>query len=133
MMRFMLDTNIISDMIRNPAGKAASAVQRVGDAAVCTSIVVASELRYGCVRKGSAKLLKKVEELLAEIPVLPLDMPMDTEYGAIRAELEGRGQTIGQNDLFIAAHACALGTTLVTANTGEFNRIKGLKVENWLV
>ncbi len=131
-MRFMLDTNIISDMIRNPAGKAASAMVREGDAAVCTSIVVASELRYGCARKGSAKLLKKLEELLAEIPVLPLDVPVDSEYGALRAELEARGQIIGQNDLFIAAHACALGTTLVTANTGEFNRIKGLKVENWL-
>jgi tRNA(fMet)-specific endonuclease VapC len=132
-MQFMLDTNIISDVIRNPAGRAASAILRVGDAAVCTSIVVASELRYGCARKGSAKLLKKVEELLAEIPVLPLDVPVDARYGAIRAELQRIGQTIGQNDLFIAAHAYALGTTLVTANTGEFNRIKGLKVENWLV
>ncbi|MER9301023.1 type II toxin-antitoxin system VapC family toxin [Mesorhizobium sp. M0621] len=131
-MRFMLDTNIISDMIRNPAGKAASAMARAGDAAVCTSIVVAAELRYGCARKGSAKLLRKVEELLAEIPVLPLDVPVDAEYGALRAELEGAGQTIGHNDLFIAAHACALGTTLVTANTGEFNRIKDLKIENWL-
>ena len=132
-MRFMLDTNIISDLIRNPAGKAASAVLREGDAAVCTSIVVASELRYGSARKRSAKLLKKVEELLAEIPILPLDVPVDAEYGAFRAELESMGQTIGHNDLFIAAHACALGTTLVTANTGEFTRIKGLKVENWLV
>lgn len=131
-MRFMLDTNIISDMIRNPAGKAARAMSREGDDAVCTSIVVASELRYGCAKKGSAKLLKKVEDLLAEIPVLPLDVPVDAEYGGLRAELEAAGHTIGHNDLFIAAHACALGTTLVTANTGEFNRIKGLKVENWL-
>ena len=131
-MRFMLDTNIISDMIRNPAGKAASAMVREGDAAVCTSIVVASELRYGCARKGSAKLLKKVEDLLAEIPVLPLDVPVDVEYGALRAELEAVGQPIGHNDLFIAAHACVLGTTLVTANIGEFTRIRKLKVENWL-
>ncbi|AZV21220.1 MULTISPECIES: type II toxin-antitoxin system VapC family toxin [unclassified Mesorhizobium] len=131
-MRFMLDTNIISDMIRNPAGKAARAMSREGDDAVCTSIVVASELRYGCAKKGSAKLFKKVEDLLAEIPVLPLDVPVDAEYGGLRAELEAAGQTIGHNDLFIAAHACALGTTLVTANTGEFNRIRGLKVENWL-
>ncbi|MGX8013091.1 PIN domain-containing protein [Mesorhizobium sp. ORM8.1] len=131
-MRFMLDTNIISDVIRNPAGKAAGAVAREGDGAVCTSIVVASELRYGCARKGSAKLLAKVEELLAEIPVLPLDVPVDAEYGALRADLEARGQTIGHNDLFIAAHARTLGTTLVTANVGEFSRIKGLKVENWL-
>ena len=131
-MRFMLDTNIISDMIRNPAGKAASAMVREGDAAVCTSIVVASELRYGCARKGSAKLLKKVEDLLAEIPVLPLDVPVDAEYGALRAELESVGQPIGHNDLFIAAHACVLGTILVTANMGEFTRIRKLKVENWL-
>lgn len=131
-MRFMLDTNIISDMIRNPTGKAVSATLREGEDAVCTSIVVASELRYGCVKKGSSKLLKKVEELLAEIPVLPLDAPVDVQYGALRAELEGIGQTIGHNDLFIAAHARTLGATLVTANTGEFSRIKGLKVENWL-
>jgi tRNA(fMet)-specific endonuclease VapC len=131
-MRFMLDTNIISDMIQNPAGKAAAAAAREGDAAVCTSIVVASELRYGCAKKGSAKLLRKVEELLAEIPVLPLDVPVDAEYGALRAELEGMGQTIGHNDLFIAAHACASGTTLVTANMAEFTRIRKLKVENWL-
>ncbi|MBE1708971.1 MULTISPECIES: type II toxin-antitoxin system VapC family toxin [Mesorhizobium] len=131
-MRFMLDTNIISDMIRNPAGKAAGAMVREGDAAVCTSIVVASELRYGCARKGSTKLLKKVEDLLAEIPVLPLDVPVDAEYGALRAELEAVGQPIGHNDLFIAAHACVLGTTLVTANIGEFTRIRKLKVENWL-
>lgn len=131
-MRFMLDTNIISDMIRNPAGKAANAMVREGDAAVCTSIVVASELRYGCARKGSTKLLKKVEDLLAEIPVLPLDVPVDAEYGALRAELEAVGQPIGHNDLFIAAHACVLGTTLVTANIGEFTRIRKLKVENWL-
>lgn len=132
-MRFMLDTNIISDMIRNPTGKAVNAMLREGEDAVCTSIVVASELRYGCARKGSAKLSKKVEELLAEIPVLPLDVPADAQYGAIRAELERMGQTIGQNDLFIAAHACTLDTTLVTANTGEFSRIKGLRIENWLV
>ncbi|MCA0016532.1 type II toxin-antitoxin system VapC family toxin [Mesorhizobium sp. B292B1B] len=131
-MRFMLDTNIISDMIRNPAGKAANAVEREGDDAICTSIVVASELRYGCARKGSAKLLKKVEQLLAEIPVLPLDVPADAEYGALRAELEAAGQPIGHNDLFIAAHACAMGITLVTANTGEFIRIRNLKIENWL-
>ncbi|TPM03360.1 type II toxin-antitoxin system VapC family toxin [Mesorhizobium sp. B2-2-4] len=131
-MRFMLDTNIISDMIRNPAGKAANAVEREGDHAICTSIVVASELRYGCARKGSTKLLKKVEQLLAEIPVLPLDVPADAEYVALRAELEAAGQPIGHNDLFIAAHACAMGITLVTANTGEFMRIRNLKIENWL-
>jgi len=84
------------------------------------------------VRGGSAKLLERVEDLLAEIPVLPLDVPVNAEYGALRAELESVGQSIGHNDLFIAAHDCVLGTTLVTANIGEFTRMGKLKVENWL-
>ena len=129
----MLDTNIISDMIRNPSGTVVRRLRDVGEDAVCTSIIVAAELRYGCAKKGSSQLLKKVEDLLAEIAVLPLDIPADTGYGALRAELESLGQSIGANDLLISAHACALGATLVTANLGEFSRVKGLKVENWLV
>ncbi|TPK34858.1 type II toxin-antitoxin system VapC family toxin [Mesorhizobium sp. B2-1-4] len=111
MMRFMLDTNIISDMIRNPAGKAANAVEREGDDAICTSIVVASELRYGCARKGSTKLLKKVEQLMAEIPVLPLDVPADAEYGALRAELEAAGQPI-DHTTFLLLRTPALWASL---------------------
>ncbi|MHB1657929.1 MAG: PIN domain-containing protein [Acidithiobacillus sp.] len=95
-------------------------------------MVVAAELRYGCAKKGSAKLLAKVEGVLETIPVLPLDVPVDAEYGGIRAELEAAGQTIGLNDLLIGAHAYALGMTLVTDNIREFNRIRGLSVENWL-
>ncbi|MEM5402039.1 PIN domain-containing protein [Paraburkholderia unamae] len=94
--------------------------------------VVAAELHYGCAKKGSAKLLTKVESVLATIPVLPLEVPADTEYGRIRAELESAGQKIGANDLLIGAHACALGLTLVTNNTREFSRISGLTIENWL-
>jgi tRNA(fMet)-specific endonuclease VapC len=70
--------------------------------------------------------------VLETIPVLPLDTPADAEYGGIRAELEAAGQIIGANDLLIAAHAQALGLTLVTDNTREFDRVRGLKVENWL-
>ncbi|WP_371349321.1 type II toxin-antitoxin system VapC family toxin [Ancylobacter sp. IITR112] len=132
MTRYLLDTNIISDMVRNPAGKAVRQLQKVGDGNICTSIIVACELRYGCAKKGSAKLLGKIEELLATIPVLPLEVPADGEYGGICAELEAAGQSIGHNDLLIAAHAYTLGTILVTANVGEFSRIRGLKVENWL-
>lgn len=132
MTRYLLDTNIISDMVRNPAGQAVRRLQKVGDGNICTSIIVACELRYGCAKKGSAKLLGKVEALLATIPVLPLEVPADGEYGGIRAELEAAGQSIGHNDLLIAAHAYTLGTILVTANVGEFSRIRGLKVENWL-
>ena len=129
---YLLDTNIISDLIRNPDGHAARRIEQVGPKVIFTSIIVASELRYGCTNKGSPKLLTKVEGILETIPVLPLDIPADAEYGGIRADLEAAGQPIGMNDLLIAAHAYALGLTLVTDNKGEFSRIPGLKVENWL-
>jgi tRNA(fMet)-specific endonuclease VapC len=128
----MLDTNIISDLIKNPQGKAAKRIAKVGEDTICTSIIVAAELRYGCAKSGSERLLKAVEDLLGEIAVLPLDVPADTEYAGIRAELEAAGKPIGSNDLLIAAHAYATGATIVTANTAEFKRIRGLKVENWL-
>ncbi|WP_323374682.1 type II toxin-antitoxin system VapC family toxin [Skermanella rosea] len=129
---YMLDTNIVSDLIRNPAGKAAHRIMSVGDKALCTSIVVAGELRYGCARKSSPKLTRKVDEILSVIPVLPFDVPADADYGRIRCELEQAGLSIGGNDLLIAAHAMVLGLTLVTANTREFSRVSGLRVENWL-
>lgn len=132
MTAYMLDTNVVSDMIRNPGGRAAKRLARVGEAGVCVSIIVAAELRYGCAKKGSPRLLEKVEAFLYQVPVLPLEVPADTEYGGIRAELEAAGAPIGGNDLLIAAHAYALGATLVTANTGEFRRIRGLSVENWV-
>jgi tRNA(fMet)-specific endonuclease VapC len=129
---YMLDTNIISDLIRNPKGKAAKRIARAGEDNICTSIIVAAELRYGCAKSGSSRLLEAVEDLLGEINILPFDVPADAEYGGIRAELEAAGKPIGSNDLLIAAHAYASGATIVTANAGEFNRIRGLKVENWL-
>ena len=129
---YLLDTNIISDIIRNPTGSAARRIEQTDPKDICTSIVVAAELRYGCAKKGSAKLLAKVEAMLETIPVLPLDVPADSEYGGIRSELEAEGQTIGLNDLLIGAHAHALGLTLVTDNMRELNRIRGLSLENWL-
>jgi tRNA(fMet)-specific endonuclease VapC len=130
--RYMLDTNIVSDLIRNPQGRAAKRIAKLGEDNICTSIIVAAELRYVCAKSGSKRLLKAVEELLGEINVLPFEVPADTEYGGIRAELEAAGKPIGGNDLLIAAHAYATGATIVTANTGEFKRIRGLNVENWL-
>jgi tRNA(fMet)-specific endonuclease VapC len=128
----MLDTNIISDLIRNPQGKAAARIAKVGEDSICTSIVVAAELRYGCAKSGSKRLLQAVEELLGEIEVLPFDVPADAQYGAIRAGLEAIGKPIGGNDLLIAAHAYAIQATVVTANASEFKRVRGLKAENWL-
>jgi len=72
------------------------------------------------------------EAILESVQVLALDVPADAEYGRIRAEMEAAGKPIGPNDLLIAAHAYALGAVLVTANIGEFARVCGLHVENWL-
>lgn len=128
----MLDTNIVSDLLRNPEGSAAKRIADVGADAICVSIITAAELRYGCAKKGSAKLLAHVEAILESVQVLAFDVPADAEYGGIRAALEAAGKTIGPNDLLIAAHACAAGAILVTDNTGEFSRVRGLRVEHWI-
>lgn len=104
----MLDTNIVSELIRNPAGLAAQRARTAGST-VCVSVIVAAELRCGCAKKGSSRLLRRIEESLSKVPVLPFDVPADGEYGGIRAELEPAGRPIGSNDLLIAAHARALG------------------------
>lgn len=127
----MLDTNIVSQLARYPHGRVTEHIAKVGPEAVCVSIITAAELRYGCAKKGSAKLLAQIEAILDSIEIVALDVPADAEYGGIRAELEAAGKPIGPNDLLIAAHAYALGAVLVTANTKEFKRIRGLRVENW--
>lgn len=131
-MRYLLDTNILSDLLRHPEGSVAAQIVGVGEGAVCTSIVVAAELRYGAAKRRSTRLMRAVEGLLARIEVLPLDTPSDASYAELRADLEARGEPIGPNDLLIAAHALTLGITLVTGNTREFERVRGLKIENWL-
>ena len=129
----MLDTNIVSDLARNPQGPVAKRIAAVGPDAICVSIITAAELRYGCAKKGSLRLLAQIEAILSAVQVLALDVPADVEYGGIRSELEAAGQPIGPNDLLIAAHAYALEAVLVTANLREFSRVRGLKVENWMV
>lgn len=129
---YLLDTNIISDLIRNPAGKVAQRIAEKGEGAVCTSIVVACELRFGARKKGSALLAARVEDILSVIEVLALDADADRLYADIRTGLEANGTPIGPNDLLIAAHALALGLIMVTANTAEFSRISELPVENWI-
>lgn len=132
MTRYLLDTNIVSDLIRNPRGKAALRVTEVGDKAVCTSIIVAAELRYGCAKKGSARLTAAVDAVLGELEAVPFDGPAAIAYGHLRTALEAKGLPIGGNDMLIAAQALALRATLVTANTDEFARIDDLATENWL-
>ena len=130
--RYMLDMNIVSDLIRNPAGKAASRLRTIGDAGLAVSIITAAELRFGATKNGSPKLLSRIEAILDTLDVLPFDVPADAEYASIRVELEASGQPIGPNDLLIAAHARSLGTTIVTAKAADFSRVRGLTVENWL-
>ena len=129
---YLLDTNILSDLIKHPAGVAARRIGLAGEEAVCTSIVVACELRYGAAKKGSPRLTGKIEQLLSAIEILPLEQDADLKYGEIRCALEKTGKTIGANDLMIAAHALAEELTLVTDNVAEFSRVTGLRIENWL-
>ncbi|MFZ1412992.1 MAG: type II toxin-antitoxin system VapC family toxin [Defluviicoccus sp.] len=131
-MRFLLDTNALSDLVRNPQGAIAARIAEAGEDAICTSIIVAAELRYGAARKGSARLSAQLAAVLGAIEIAAFEAPADTVYGELRASLERQGQIIGGNDLLIAAHAMALGCAVVTANEREFSRIKGLTVENWL-
>ena len=130
--RYLVDTNCLSDLIRNPDGRVTRQLVVVGEAAVCTSIVVACELRYGVAKKGSARLAARVEQLLTSVEVLPLGKDADRRYADIRAHLARTGQPIGPNDLLIAAHALALDLTLVTDNQQEFARVPGLSIKNWL-
>ena len=131
-LRYLLDTNILSALLRQPQGPVASALARRGYATVCTSIVVAAELRFGARKLGSKTLTAKVDDLLASLPVLALDAGADRIYAEIRLQLEQAGTPIGPNDMLIAAHALESGLTLVTDNLDEFGRIEGLQVENWL-
>ncbi|MCW4462959.1 type II toxin-antitoxin system VapC family toxin [Sphingomonas sp. BT-65] len=131
-MRYLLDTNIVSDLIRNPQGGVTRRITDVGEALVCTSVVVAAELRFGAAKLGSARLTKQMALVLDRLDVLPLDAPADELYGDLRARLEAAGTPIGANDMLIAAHAMSLECTIVTDNMREFSRIDGLACENWL-
>lgn len=129
--RYLLDTNIISDAMRNTRGEVARRIAEVNDN-VCTSIIVVAELRYGVARKASPRLQAQLEAVLEEIEVMPFESPADERYAEIRTSLEQMGQTIGSNDYLIAAQALATDCILVTDNEREFSRVPGLTVENWL-
>jgi len=128
----MLDTSILSDLIRNPRGVLVERLRATEPNAVCTSIVVACELRFGARRKGSQLVTQRVDDLLNTLAVLPLDQPVDEHFADIRATLERAGTPIGSHELFIAAHARSRDLTLVTQNGREFARVPELRVEDWL-
>jgi tRNA(fMet)-specific endonuclease VapC len=130
--RLLLDTNIVSEMIRHPHGRVYSQIVAVGADQVSTSVIVAAELRFGAAKKQSPALTERVEGALARLDVLDFAPPADRHYADLRAHLERVGQMIGANDLLIAAHALALGYGLVTDNEREFARVPELRIENWL-
>ena len=132
MTRFLLDTNIISELAKSPAGPLSKRIRRLPSGSLCTSIIVAAEVHFGLAKRGSETLAHHMMLTLEAFPVLPFETPADRIYGDIRAQLERDGTPVGSNDLLIAAHALALGCTLVTGNERELTRVPGLKVENWL-
>jgi tRNA(fMet)-specific endonuclease VapC len=131
-MRYLLDTNIVSDLVRSPQGKVAQHIRKVGEAQVCTSIIVAVELRYGATKKGSPRLSAQLEAVLGALEVLPFEAPADAAYGLLRTRLEQAGRPVGANDLLIAAQALSLGYTVITDNEKEFAHVEDLRRENWL-
>lgn len=131
-MRYLLDTNIVSDLVRNPQGRVAQRIRKVGEAQVCTSIIVAAELRYGAAKKQSPRLTAQLEAVLGALKILPWQAPMDITYGTLRSRPEKAGRPISGNHILIAAQTLTLGLVLVTDNEREFAQAKDLHRENWL-
>jgi len=129
---YLLDTNILSHLVRQPQGPVADRIADVGEANVLTSVIVACELRYGAAKRGSRKLTRQVEAVLTAMTIRPLESDIERVYASIRVALERRGTPIGAHDMLIAAHARAIDAVCVTDNVAEFRRVPALKIENWL-
>jgi tRNA(fMet)-specific endonuclease VapC len=128
----LLDTNIISHAMRSPMGPVVARMADVEGQGLYTTIIVAAELRFGAVRKGSPRLAQEVEAVLGRLSVKSIEPPLDQVYAALRSDLEGKGTPIGDADLWIAAQALHDGSVLVTDNVREFGRVPELRIENWL-
>ena len=132
--RYLLDTNICIYIRQNRPPEVLKRFQRLRPGEAVLSVITFGELLYGAARSTRrAEALARLEELRRLLPVLPLDEAVADSYGMIRADLESRGEQIGNNDLWIAAHALASNLVLVTNNEKEFSRVKGLKAQNWAV
>jgi tRNA(fMet)-specific endonuclease VapC len=132
-MFYLLDTNILSRLSNDPHGHVSRKIAELDVDDVITSVIVAGEVEFGLESKGSERLRLNMEAILQAIRVMPLENSVYRHYGWLRADLKRKGTPIGPNDLWIAAHALALDAVLVTDNEGEFSRVPGLKVENWLL
>ena len=127
----MLDTNICIYIINRRPPKVAERFAEYPADAIGLSSITLAELRYGVSKSGSAQNAAVLEAFIEPLEVLPFGTDAALHYGAIRAVLERKGQPIGAMHLLIAAHALSLGATLVTNNTGEFDRVEGMKLVNW--
>lgn len=130
--KYLLDTNILSDLMKHPSGIVYKKILEVGEEKICTSIIVACELRFGIEKSGSVRLAESLDKILSAINILPLEIPTEHYYAKIRNYLEQSGTPIGPNDLLIASQALTLDLIVVSANKSEFSRVKDLQVENWL-
>lgn len=132
---YLLDTNTISHMMHNADGIVARRLQHLmltgAVERLYTSVIVQSELLFGLAKRPTARLQSAYEQQMSGLTVMPIDDAVSHSYAAVRLALSRAGTPIGPNDTFIAAHALALGYTLVTDNEDEFRRVVGLKVENW--
>jgi tRNA(fMet)-specific endonuclease VapC len=130
--RFLLDTDTCIYVRRRRPTEVMAKFQELRPGEAVLSVITFGELLYGAVKSPqSARAFSELQEFSALIAVLPLPAGAGRAYGAIRAELEAKGEMIGSNDLWIAAHARAANLTLITNNVREFKRVKGLKIQNW--
>jgi len=130
--RFLLDTNICIYIAKARPAHLLERFRKLAPDEVAMSVITFGELEFGARKSQQAKAsLATLAQLRAVIPPLPLDAAVGEQYGRIRAELEAIGRPIGNNDLWIAAHAAALKAILVTNNRREFDRVGGLRVEDW--
>jgi tRNA(fMet)-specific endonuclease VapC len=131
--RYLLDTNICIYIQRQKPGEVLARFQKLKPGDVAISVITWGELQYGAEKSQQRKkALQLLEEFKTLVPVLPIPENAGKTYGAIRASLESQGKPIGNNDLWIAAHAKAATLTIVTNNEQEFQRVPGLKVQNWV-
>ena len=128
----LLDTNICIYIINKRPPQVAAHFEGLVYGDVAVSSITGAELAFGVAKSGSARNQDALEKFLAPLEVLPFDAAAMVAYGTLRAQMQARGQPIGALDTLIAAHALALGATLVTNNLAEFGRVPGLACENWV-
>jgi tRNA(fMet)-specific endonuclease VapC len=131
MPEYMLDTDTVSFALRGQ-GQVASRILEHHPAALCISSITLAELRYGAELRGSQKLHRLIDTFVVSIAVLPLDASAGEAFGTVAANLTRRGVPIGPFDTLLAAQALALSLTLVTNNARHFDRVTGLRTENWV-